>query len=247
MSKPRNKDLKLVWIYGWHAVQAAINNPDRIVYRLMVSDQEQAKSFSLDKSVDVEVVNKQYFSDLFGKDAMHQNIAALVKPQTEIFLEDMLAKDDDRPIVILDQITDPHNIGAILRSAAVFDVKCMIVPENNTPNETAVLAKTASGALEIVPIVRVINLARCIKTLKENNYWCIGLDERGTDFLNNLDLAGKFAFIVGSEGSGMRRLTKESCDILAKLPVSDNFSTLNAAQACTVTLYESFRQRHKLK
>lgn len=247
MSKTKNKGSNLIWIYGIHAVRAAVNNPERLIYRIIVSDKEQSKSLLPGKSVDIEVVSKQYFSDLFGKDAMHQNIAALVKPQTETLLEDILAEDNERPIIILDQITDPHNVGAILRSAAVFDVKCMIVPENNTPNETAVLAKTASGALEIVPIIRVINLARCIKILKENSYWCIGLDERGTDFLNNIDLSGKFAFIIGSEGSGMRRLTKESCDILAKLPVSDNFSTLNAAQACTVTLYESFKQRNKLK
>lgn len=243
-----NKNSKSsMWIYGVHAVQAVLKNPKRVVLRFIIANKEHVSNFSFSKSIIPEVIPKQQFSDLFGKDAIHQGVAVLVEHNNEIFIEDILRDQDDRPIVILDQITDPHNIGAILRSAAVFDAKCLIVTENNSPSETSVLAKTASGALEIVPIVRVVNLAQCMKLLKKNNYWCVGLDERGTDYLNDLNLLGRYAFVIGSEGYGMRRLTKESCDILAKLPVSDSFSTLNAAQACTVTLYESFRQKMGVK
>ena len=239
----RKTNQKPVWIYGTHAVGAVLQNPDRVVLRIIVASREQVDDFGKGFSKKVEIVDKQVFASLFGKDAIHQWCAVLVEPRKDVFLEDILRDETPRPIVVLDQVTDPHNVGAILRSAAAFDAKCLIVTENHSPSETSVLSKTASGALEIVPIVRVVNLYQCLQTLKKHDYWCVGLDERGTRYVNELDLCGKYAFIIGSEGKGMRRLTKESCDILSKLPVSAKFTTLNAAQACTVTLYESMRQR----
>ncbi len=234
---------KTVWLYGIHAVTAALNNPNRKILRFIVSNKTQIAEFPNIKSTKAEIVDKQVFSDIFGKDAIHQCCAVLTERLCNVFLEDILEIDDNRPILLLDQITDPHNVGAILRSAAVFGAKCIVTTEDNAPIESAVLAKSASGALEIVPIVRVINLAQCMKTLKKHNYWCVGLDERGTSNLPELDFSIRYAFVIGSEGNGLRRLTKESCDILVRLPVSSNFSTLNAAQACTVTLYESFKGR----
>lgn len=234
---------KTVWIYGFHAVAAVLKNPMRNVLRFIIANKAQLSKFSFHKSIKPEIVDKHVFVDLFGKEAIHQGCAVLVERLEKIFLEDILSIDDNRPILLLDQITDPHNVGAILRSAAVFDAKCIVTTEDSTPIETAVLAKSASGALEIVPIVRVVNLAQCMKTLKKHDYWCVGLDERGASMLDELDFSSKYAFVIGSEGSGLRRLTKDSCDILVRLPVSSGFSTLNAAQACTVTLYESFKRR----
>jgi len=232
------KDNK-VWIYGKHAVRAAVLNKNRQVFKVVVLPQN--RDFLSDLSVKIEVVDKNYFSSLFGKDTIHQGCAAQVLPLDEIFLEDL--PDDDRPIVFLDQVTDPQNIGSILRASAVFGAKAVVLPEMNSPEVTAVIAKVASGALESVPLIKVKNLVQSIKMLKKSGYWCVGLDERGDKTIGEMDLSGKFVLIIGSEGQGMRRLTRENCDFLVQLPSSGDFTTLNAAQAATVSLYEILRQK----
>lgn len=234
------KDNK-VWIYGKHAVRAAVLNKNRQVFKVVVLPQN--RDFLSDLSVKIEVVDKNYFSSLFGKDTIHQGCAAQVLPLDEIFLEDL--PDDDRPIVFLDQVTDPQNIGSILRASAVFGAKAVVLPEMNSPEVTAVIAKVASGALESVPLIKVKNLVQSIKMLKKSGYWCVGLDERGDKTIGEMDLSGKFVLIIGSEGQGMRRLTRENCDFLVQLPSSGDFTTLNAAQAATVSLYEILRQKRR--
>lgn len=234
------KDSK-VWIYGKHAVRAAVLNENRRVFKVVVLTQN--RDFLSDSSVKVEVVDKNYFSSLFGKDAIHQGCAAQVLPLDEFFLEDL--SDDDRPIVFLDQVTDPQNIGSILRASAVFGAKAVVLPEINSPEVTAVIAKVASGALESIPLIKVKNLVQSIKMLKKEGYWCLGLDERGDKTIGEMDLSGKFVLIIGSEGLGMRRLTRENCDFLVQLPSIGDFSTLNAAQAATVSLYEILRQKRR--
>lgn len=234
------KDNK-VWIYGKHAVRAAVLNENRRVFKVVVLPQN--RDFLSDSSVKVEVVDKNYFSSLFGKDAIHQGCAAQVLPLDEFFLEDL--SDDDRPIVFLDQVTDPQNIGSILRASAVFGAKAVVLPEINSPEVTAVIAKVASGALESIPLIKVKNLVQSIKMLKKEGYWCLGLDERGDKTIGEMDLSGKFVLIIGSEGQGMRRLTRENCDFLVQLPSIGDFSTLNAAQAATVSLYEILRQKRR--
>ena len=234
------KDNK-VWIYGKHAVRAAVLNENRQVFKIIVLPQN--RDFLSDLSVKIEVVDKNYFSSLFGKDAIHQGCAALILPLNEVFLEDL--PDDNRPIVFLDQVTDPQNIGSILRASAVFGAKAVVLPEANSPEVTAVIAKVASGALESVPLIKVKNLVQSIKMLKKWGYWCIGLDERGDKTIGEMDLSGKFVLIIGSEGSGMRRLTRENCDFLIQLPSISDFTTLNAAQAATVSLYEILRQKRR--
>ena len=234
------KDNK-VWIYGKHAVRAAVLNKNRQIFKVVVLPQN--RDFLSDLSVKIEVVDKNYFSSLFGKDTIHQGCAAQVLPLDEIFLEDL--PDDDRPIVFLDQVTDPQNIGSILRASAVFGAKAVVLPEMNSPEVTAVIAKVASGALESVPLIKVKNLVQSIKMLKKSGYWCVGLDERGDKTIGEMDLSGKFVLIIGSEGQGMRRLTRENCDFLVQLPSSGDFTTLNAAQAATVSLYEILRQKRR--
>lgn len=234
------KDNK-VWIYGKHAVRAAVLNENRRVFKVVVLPQN--RDFLPNSSVKVEVVDKNYFSSLFGKDAIHQGCAAQVLPLDEFFLEDL--SDDDRPILFLDQVTDPQNIGSILRASAVFGAKAVVLPEINSPEVTAVIAKVASGALESIPLIKVKNLVQSIKMLKKKGYWCLGLDERGDKTIGEMDLSGKFVLIIGSEGLGMRRLTRENCDFLVQLPSIGDFSTLNAAQAATVSLYEILRQKRR--
>lgn len=235
-----SKDSK-VWIYGKHAVRAAILNKRRQVFKVVVLPQN--RDFFSDLSVKVDVVDKNYFSSLFGKDVIHQGCAARVLKLDEIFLEDL--PDDDRPIVFLDQVTDPQNIGSILRASAVFGAKAVVLPEMNSPEMTAVIAKVASGAVEIVPLVKVKNLVQSIKMLKKAGYWCLGLDERGGKTISEINLKEKFVLVIGSEGQGMRRLTRDNCDFLVQLPSAGGFTTLNAAQAATVSLYEILRQQKR--
>ncbi len=233
-----SKDSK-IWIYGKHAVRAAVLNKNRHVFKVVVLPQN--KDFFADLSVKVNIADKNYFSSLFGKDAIHQGCAAQVLDLDRVFLEDL--PDDDRPVVVLDQVTDPQNIGSILRASAVFGAKAVVLPEMNSPEITAVIAKVASGALESVPVVKVKNLVQSIKMLKKAGYWCLGLDERGDKKIAEINLKGKFILVIGSEGQGMRRLTRENCDFLVQLPSIGSFSTLNAAQAATVSLYEILRQK----
>lgn len=237
---------KTYWVYGIHSVETALNNPCRDVTRVCVVHDMFNRIAPLARShniSNIEIVDKHFFTSTFGHGATHQGCAVMVRDMQDVGIEDVIVHESSAPIVILDQITDPHNIGAILRSAAVFGARAVVVQDAGAPKLTSTIAKVASGALEFVPFIRVTNISRTIKLLKDNMFWCVGLSEYGDKLLSEIDLKGKYAFIIGSEGSGMRRLTKESCDILARLPSTEQFSTLNAAQACTVTLYESFKQR----
>ena len=259
-----------MWIYGKHAVRATLLNPKREVLRLILLESnknflEDAISANIhseliaNSNISPEIVDANYFFSLFGRDATHQGCAVLVKKLEEMSLDDLIKdKSDDRPFIFLDQVTDPQNIGSVLRASAVFDARAVVITADHSPEITPTIAKTASGALESVPLVHVVNLAQSINYLKEHGFWVVGLDERSEKELSEIDLHGKFIFIIGSEGTGMRRLTKEACDFVAQLPGSkvsannilnrsstNSFTTLNAAQAATVTLYESCRQRQR--
>ena len=237
----------MMWIYGKHAVKAAVHNEGREVSRLVIL--ESCKDFveQLDcrsKSLKPEIVDRNFLSALFGKDSIHQGCAALIKNFDELSLEDVLDDEsDDRPIIFLDQITDPQNIGGILRAAAVFGARAVVMMYTNSPEVTPAISKIASGALELIPLIRIVNLVNSIKLLKKQGFWIIGTAENSEKKLDEIDLRGKNAFIIGSESDGIRRLTRENCDFLVQLPTSGEFTTLNAAQAATVSLYESLRQR----
>ena len=235
-----SKDKNTIWIYGKHSVRAAISNKNRKIFRIILSAQNKDLFADIELSLKTEIVDKNLFASLFGKDAIHQGCAALVQKLGDICLKDL--EDDDRPIVFLDQITDPQNVGSILRASAVFGAKAVVLPEVNTPEINSAILKAASGAGEIIPTIKVKNLVQSMKDLKKEGYWFLGLDERGDKELHQINLKGKFVLVIGSEGQGMRRLTRENCDFLAKIPSFGNFTTLNAAQAATVSLYEIFKQ-----
>lgn len=229
-----------IWIYGKHSVRAAVLSKKRKVLRIILSPQNKDFFAGIEVPVKVEIVDKNSFACLFKKDAGHQGCAALVQKLDGVDISDL--EDDGRPIVFLDQVTDPQNIGSILRASAVFGAKAVVLPETNAPEINSAILKAASGAGEIVPIVRVKNLVQSMKNLKKKGYWCLGLDERGDKEIHEIKLNGKFIFVIGSEGRGMRRLTREHCEFLVKIPSSGSFTTLNAAQAATVSLYEILKQ-----
>jgi 23S rRNA (guanosine2251-2'-O)-methyltransferase len=146
-------------------------------------------------------------------------------------------------VVLLDQVTDPHNVGAVLRSAAAFAARGVVMPDHGAPPITGALAKAASGALEAVPLLRVTNLARTLDRLKEAGFWCIGLTESGDKALDEIDVGERIALVLGAEGSGLRRLTRERCDLLARLPTRGTPASLNVSNAAAIALYELTRRR----
>lgn len=229
-------------LFGRHAVAAALNNPERTPRQLFVTQPDIVDELNIPASLRPQLATRQELDRLFP-DQVHQGVVLVASPLPELSLDDVF-RMGDQTLMLLDQVTDPHNIGAILRSAAVFGAAALITTERNAPGETAVLAKAASGALEEVPIVRVVNLARTLRELREADYWCIGLAEGGTRTLDEA-VAGhkRVALVMGAEGPGLRRLTKENCDELALLPAAGSFTTLNVSNAAAVALYEVARSK----
>ena len=221
------------WIYGHHAVAAALANPQRQVARILTAGDAVALPRPLPTP---ETVDMKEISRVAGEGAVHQGIAALVHPLDGYVLEDVLYNEHG-PLVMLDQVSDPHNVGAILRSAAAFGAVAIIMPKDHSAAETAVMAKAASGALDIVKLVTVTNLAAALRDLKENGWWIVGLDGSATTLLTELTPDAKTVLVLGAEGKGMRRLTAESCDFITKLPMDNRMESLNVSNAAAIALY----------
>ncbi len=242
------------FLYGLHPVAAAWTNPERRVHRLLVTESGragleaalgEARAQGL-KRPDPAVLDKTELDRLLPPGAVHQGVAADVAPLPDVGIDDLcneLAAESQAVIVVLDQVTDPHNVGAILRSASAFGARAVVVTERHAPETTGVLAKSASGALEAVPLVRVTNLARALTELQQAGFWSIGLAESGKGTLAQLDLTGKTVLVMGAEGSGLRRLTMERCDVIARLPTGGPVGSLNVSNAAAVALYEVARLR----
>lgn len=238
----------MIYLYGQHAVLNALKNPRRHLGHLLVS-KSFTKTDEIQKahpSLKISFTSPEDLTQKFGKDAVHQGIALETEPLTPPPLEDLIDQHQDSKtslIVLLDQVTDPHNVGAITRSAAAFGAHGLIMPKHQSaPLESAILAKTACGGIEHIPLLTVINFARTMEQLKKSGYWCIGLDERGEQPIDKAPLKGKIALILGAEGKGLRRLTKDNCDVLTKLPTNPAFPTLNVSNAAALSFYEYERQ-----
>jgi 23S rRNA (guanosine2251-2'-O)-methyltransferase len=232
-----------VWLYGRHPVLAALANPERRIERILAT-REMAERHAKEFAGRAQVLSREELAQRLPAGAVHQGIAALVAPLEEPQLEDVLARcKDDALVLALDQVTDPHNVGAILRSAAAFGVAGLIVTERHAPADTGVLAKAASGALEVVPMVRAVNLARALEQLKDAGFWLYGLDERGDAQIGELDLKGRVCIVLGAEGEGLRRLTAEKCDRLVTIPTNAALAALNVSNAAAIASYEWARRR----
>ena len=245
-SRPTRGGHQSVWLYGRHAVLAALANPERRVERVLAT-RESAERLEAELgrlATRAEILARDELAQRLPAGAVHQGLAALVAPLEEAGLEDLLARCGEHALVLaLDQVTDPHNVGAILRSAAAFGAAGVLVTERHAPADTGVLAKAASGALDLVPLVRAVNLARALDQLKEAGFWRYGLDERGDVGIMSLDLAGRAAIVLGAEGEGLRRLTAEKCDRLVTIPTNPQLAALNVSNAAAVAAYEWARQR----
>ncbi|MFN4284127.1 MAG: 23S rRNA (guanosine(2251)-2'-O)-methyltransferase RlmB [Alphaproteobacteria bacterium] len=239
------------WLYGLHAVRAALDNPRRKILRLLLTEEAVAaiggnrNSFKeMYPQAAVEIAARDMISQMLPAHAVHQGAALLADPLPDLALEDVLDEVADLQnavILILDQVTDPQNVGAILRSAAAFDVAAVVVPDRHSPPETTALAKAASGAIEMVPLIRVVNLARALEQLKQAGFWTAGLAGEARQTLAAANLSGKIALVLGAEGEGLRRLTRDHCDLLVKLPISPRMESLNVSAAAAVALYELAR------
>jgi 23S rRNA (guanosine2251-2'-O)-methyltransferase len=225
-------------LWGRHAVLAAIANPERIVRRVW-GTREALATLSLPPVLPVTIAEVADLGRLVPGDAPHQGLVIEVDPLEDIWLGDLLdqGRDDDRPLVVLDQVTDPHNVGAILRSAAAFGALGIITQDRHSPPESGTVARAASGALEFVPWVRVVNLARALDEIGEAGFWRIGLTGTATKTLGETLGKTRPALVLGAEGEGMRQNTETHCDELAKLPISPRVESLNVSNAAAIALY----------
>lgn len=240
------------WLWGVHPVLAALANKDRNCHRLILT-KEAAKAHGdslslhlpLHPRLSPETVERSDIDALLPPGAVHQGIALLAQPLDILGVEDLIDMArglDQAVIVILDQVTDPHNVGAVLRSAAAFGALGVLVPDRHAPSETGILAKSASGALETIPLARTTNLVRALELMKKGGFWIAGLTGDADKTLAEANLSGKIALALGAEGDGLRRLTRENCDYLVKLPQTDRVESLNVSNAAAVSLYELFRR-----
>lgn len=236
------------WLYGWHAVTAALRNPARKKIRLLATE-GNVKSLTEQfpgHEKQLEVVDSAQLNSLLPSGAVHQGLALLTQPLPEPSIEQICAgRDGAEPltVVVLDQVTDPQNAGAILRSCAAFGASALILTGHHAPPSTGVLAKAASGALELTPVLRVSNLARTLEQLAAKGFWLIGLDSGAAQPVSEIDLSGNIAIVLGAEGGGLRQLTARKCDFLARLPTRSRLASLNVSNAAAIILYETARRR----
>jgi 23S rRNA (guanosine2251-2'-O)-methyltransferase len=235
-------------MFGLHAVREAWLNPKRYIHALYLSESTEATfapvlELAISRGLErpePRVIAKDDFERLLGRDAVHQGIALSAAPLEETFIQDILsigANKERSVILILDQVTDPHNVGAILRSACAFGADGVVMQRRHAPEIEGVLAKTASGAADHIPVAYETNLSRTLETLKEAGYVAIGLDEHADQTLAEIDIPQKSVLVLGAEGDGMRRLIREHCDALITLPTKKPINSLNVSNAAAVALY----------
>ena len=229
-----------LWLYGLHAVRAALANPRRKVLRAVLSERAASElGHRLLAQIRYEIAPPDAFDRLLPKGSVHQGAALNCEPLARRSLEDVLGDSPVRRLVlVLDQISDPHNTGAILRSAAAFFVAAVVVQDRHSAPESGALAKAASGALDLVPYVEVVNIARTLDELAERGFFRIGLAGDGDGALRDCVGDSDIALVLGSEGSGIRRLVRERCDRIAYIPISSQMESLNVSNAAAVALYE---------
>jgi 23S rRNA (guanosine2251-2'-O)-methyltransferase len=225
-----------VILYGWHTVTLALANPQRRIRKLTLTENAARRLAEENVRIPVtpEIVRPQEIDRQLAPDAVHQGLLAEADPLPSPDIETL---SPEGMVLVLDQITDPHNVGAILRSAAAFAVKAIVTTARHSPEATGVLAKAASGALELVPMVTVQNLARALNELNESGFQTVGLDSEGSEDLSEVALREPLALVLGAEGKGLRQLTRETCNVVARLDMPGEIKSLNVSNAAALSLY----------
>lgn len=223
-------------LYGWHPVTLALANPNRTIRKLLLTENAARRlaEENIATRVAPELVRPEVIDRRLGPDAVHQGMLAEVDPLEGPDIDDL---PQDGMVLVLDQVTDPHNVGAILRSAAAFKVNAVITTVRHSPEATGVLAKSASGALELVPIIAVPNLARALNQLNDLGYMTVGLDSEGQENIGAVPLNAPLALVLGAEGKGLRQLTRDTCSVVARLDMPGEIKSLNVSNAAVLALY----------
>tara|TARA_B110000014_G_C19982831_1_gene508926 strand:+ start:55 stop:825 length:771 start_codon:yes stop_codon:yes gene_type:complete len=245
-----SKKNQIINIFGYHAVKAAIKNSDRIKKRLILS-QNSSTSYlqEFEKKISkISIIPKKEFDKKYSKEENNQGIIleAYYFPEKSFnSIIDKLKKNTFSVLLILDQINDPQNIGSIMRSSALFNCKSIITTSRHSPDMNSTIVKSASGAAELVNLIKVPNLVRCIEELKKNNFWIIGLDGDAKKSIHKFEMPNRCVFVLGSEHTGLRKLTKENCDEIVSITSKNinayGIDSLNVSNAATIALYEYFK------
>ena len=225
-----------VILYGWHTVSAALANPRRTFRKLILTENAMHRlgEEKIALPIAPQIARPSDIDTRLGPDAVHQGLLAEADHLDQPDIKDLAP---DGIVLVLDQITDPHNVGAILRSAAAFAVKAIVTTARHSPEATGVLAKSASGALELVPMIAVQNLARALNDLNDAGFLTVGLDSEGSDDLAAIALRQPLALVLGAEGKGLRQLTRETCNAVARLDMPGAIKSLNVSNAAVLALY----------
>jgi 23S rRNA (guanosine2251-2'-O)-methyltransferase len=224
-------------LWGRHAVAAALDNPERKILRAWAT-REAAAFMQFPNDLPVTFAEAPDLARLVPSEAPHQGVVIEVQPLEDAWLDELIGNAPEHSVLlVLDQVTDPHNLGAILRSAAAFGAIGIVTQDRHSPPESGVVAKAASGALERVPWVRVVNLARALEEIGGAGFWRIGLSGDSQVNLNEALGPPRIALVLGAEGAGLRPNTREHCDSLARLPITDVVESLNVSNAAAVALY----------
>lgn len=230
-----------VTIYGRHAVMSALANPQRKILKVFClrENLNEIKGKIADNKI--VVAERRELDKMLPADAVHQGFAAISEMLAGISIEEicsLAAEEENCRLLVLDQVTDPQNIGAIIRSCAAFGSMALVVQDKNSPQESGAMLKAAAGTFENMPVCRVTNLSRALDQLKKSGFWVVGMDGYAKTNIDKLDKGGRLAVVMGSEGKGMRRLIEESCDITVRLPIAENVESLNVSTAAAIVLYE---------
>ncbi len=242
---PRAVEDGRVQLYGVHAVEAALRNAARPIRRLLMTENAENRLAAAlaPRQAAPERVSPRDLDRLLGEDTVHQGVLLETEALPEPDIADLAARADNGPLIVLDQVTDPHNVGAILRSAAVFGAGGLVMTRRHSPPLDGALAKSASGALELVPVALVPNLARAIAELKEEFCVTLGLDGDAEHLLEDEPLTGRIAFLLGAEGKGLRELTRQSCDRLVRIATTGPIGSLNVSNAAAISLHHAAWKR----
>ena len=235
-----------IWLYGHHAISAALANPRRHCHRLLATEEALARlgSRAQRPGLEIQTVSRGEIDLRLGAETVHQGLALAVDPLPRLSLAAALASSPEMPsdgardlVLVLDQINDPHNLGAILRSAAAFSVRAVVVPARRSADLGGAAAKAASGALDLVPLVEVSNLAAALEELKDLGYWRLALDGHAETPIADAPHFERAALVLGAEGAGLRRLILERSDLAVRLPIAPAMESLNVSVAAGIALY----------
>ena len=234
-------------LFGLHAVEAALRNPARRIHRLLLTENAERRLTETLGPITAKIdrVTPRELDRLLGPDTVHQGVVLETEPLPEPQWDELARVSDGRPLIVLDQVTDPHNVGAILRSSAVFGASGLVMTHRHSPPLNGVLAKSASGALELIPVALVANLARALEELRDAGFALVGLDGGADAAIEDLDWSRPTALVMGSEGKGLRELTRKTCDTLVRISTDGPVASLNVSNAAAIALYAAMRSRQK--